>query len=81
MQSVIEARRFLSRLFDFHYEEECNEMLPSWNDRLNNSIELIRKALPRIPEDKRDMYRAAITRGDTCKESMTVIEFKKIDIK
>ena len=73
IQRIKEARLFLSRLFDLHYEDGFNEMTQSWNERLLNSISTIHENLDKIPPDKIEMYKAAIRRGETCLEDMEVV--------
>ena len=80
-QEIEEARKFIRRLFDLHYEDGFNEMLPEWRERLLHSIDTIHDNLDKIPEDKRRMYKASLDRAETCLEDMTVIEFKKIEVK
>ena len=79
-QSLKEAKTFLSRLFDLHYEWDCDEMLPEWHKRLLDSQSLIRKNIGKIPESKREMYLAAVKRGDACKEDMTILRFKRLSV-
>lgn len=80
-QEIEEARKFIRRLFDLHYEDGFNEMLPEWRDRLVHSIDTINDNLDKIPEDKQRMYKASLDRAETCLEDMTMIEFKKIEVK
>lgn len=79
-QEIECARKFISRLFDLHYEDKVNEMLPEWNTRLINSMKLIDANINRVPPNKVEMYRAALRRGETCIEDMTVIEFRQIEV-
>ena len=79
-QSLKEAKTFLSRLYDLHYEWDCDEMLPEWHKRLLDSQSLIRKNIGKIPESKREMYLAAVKRGDACKEDMTILRFKRLSV-
>lgn len=80
-QEIEEARKFIRRLFDLHYEDGFNEMLPEWRERLLHSIDTIHDNMDKISEDKRRMYKASLDRAETCLEDMTVIEFKKIEVK
>ena len=80
-QEIEEARKFIRRLFDLHYEDGFNEMLPEWRDRLVHSINTINDNMGKIPEDKLRMYRASLDRAETCLEDMSVIEFRKIEVK
>ena len=79
-QEIEEARKFIRRLFDLHYEDGFNEMLPEWRERLLHSIDTINDNMDKIPEDKQRMYMASLDRAETCLEDMTVIEFKKIEV-
>ena len=80
LQSVEEASLFLSRLFDLHYEQECNEMLPEWSERLARSMHTIEEHLDEIPPDMKSRCLSALQRGRSCKENMTVLRFKKISL-
>ena len=81
VQSLEEARTFLSRLYDLHYDWNCDEMLPEWHRRLLDSQAMIRKHIGKIPESRREMYLAAVKRGDAYKEEMTVLRFNKLSLK
>ena len=80
-QEIEEARKFIRRLFDLHYEDGFNEMLPEWRDRLLHSIDTINDNMDKIPEDKKRMYKASLDRAETCLEDMTVMKFRKIEVK
>ena len=80
-QEIEEARKFIRRLFDLHYEDGFNEMLPEWRERLLHSIDTINDNMDKIPEDKQRMYMASLDRAETCLEDMTVIKFKKIEVR
>ena len=73
-----EARTYLSRLFDLHYEEGFNEILPEWRVRLVYSMKLIKDNIGTIKPDKRNGFLSAVCRGETCYENMDVLRFFKI---
>ena len=79
IDNIEEARKFICRLFDLHYEDGFNEMLPEWRDRLLHSINMIKDNMNKIPEDKKRMYKASLDRAETCLEDMDIIKFRKIE--
>ncbi len=79
-QEMEEARKFIRRLFDLHYEDGFNEMLPEWRDRLLHCMDVIEDNMDKIPEDRKRMYKASLDRAETCLEDMDIIKFRKIEL-
>lgn len=75
-----EARRFIRGLFDLHYEDGFNEMLPEWRDSLLHYMDVIEDNMESIPEEKKRMYKASLDRAETCLDDMDVIKFRKIEV-
>lgn len=74
-QEMEEARKFICRLLDLHYEDGFNEMLPEWRDRLLHCMDVIEDNIDKAPEDKRPMYRASLNRAETCLEDMDILNY------
>lgn len=79
-QEMEEARKFIRRLFDLHYEDGFNEMLPEWRDSLLHYMDVIEDNMESIPEEKKRMYKASLDRAETCLDDMDVIKFRKIEV-
>lgn len=74
------ARKFIRGMFDLHYEDGFNEMLPEWQKELLHYMDVIEDNMDKIPKDKKRMYKASLDRAETCLEEMDLIEFKKIEV-
>ena len=74
------SRKFIRGMFDLHYEDGFNEMLPEWQKELLHYMDVIEDNMDKIPEDKKRMYKASLDRAETCLEEMDLIEFKKIEV-